>query len=152
MSIRRVEAIHDLRKVVAIKKLLRGQKSPRDYLLFVIGINTALPISDLLSLTVGDVLDKRGEISHFINIHKPQAKRASRIHLNTSVREALAYYFSKITATGSETPLFRSKRSNQPIDRTRAWRLINSWCRAVGLIHDRYGGQTLRKTWGYLAH
>ena len=151
MNTRRVEPIRDPRKVAAIKKMLRGQDNPRDYLLFVIGINTALPITDLLSLTVGDVLDERGEIRHLIEIRKQCARRSARIHLNANVREALAEYFDKIHGTDPQMPLFLSTRSTRPIDRTRAWRLISNWCRAVGLTHTSYGGQTLRKTWGYMA-
>lgn len=34
-----IEPIRDPRKVVAIKKQLKGQEHPRDYLLFVMGMN-----------------------------------------------------------------------------------------------------------------
>ena len=146
-----VKPIRNPRKVAAIKKMLRGQKNPRDYLLFVIGINTALPIGVLLSLTVGDVLDENGEMREFVETRKQRGKRAARIHLNANARTALADYFDKVPTTDPQTPLFRSTRSERPIDRTRAWRLINDWCKAVGLTRVRYGGNTLRKTWGYMA-
>lgn len=53
-----VEPIRGPCKVVAIKKTLKRQDHPRDYLLFAMGINTALRVSDLLGLSVGDVLDR----------------------------------------------------------------------------------------------
>jgi len=43
-----VEPIRDRKKITQIKNLLRGQYRYRDLLLFVLGINTALRISDLL--------------------------------------------------------------------------------------------------------
>jgi hypothetical protein len=43
-----VEPIRDRKKIAQIKNQLRGQRRFRDLLLFVIGINTALRISDLL--------------------------------------------------------------------------------------------------------
>ena len=50
-----VDPIRDINKINAIKRNLQ-QKSPRDFLLFVIGINTGIRVSDLLSLKVGDVV------------------------------------------------------------------------------------------------
>jgi len=38
-----------------------------------------------------------------------------------------------------------------PWTRGHAWRLVNRWCREVGLTEGSYGGHTLRKTWGYMA-
>ena len=114
----RVEPIRDPRKVAAIKKMLRGQDNPRDFLLFVFGINTALRISDLLALTVGDVLDKTSDIAQFVELREKKTNRATRVHLNESVREALKVYFEKSPTTDPQMPLFRSTRSPQPIDRT----------------------------------
>ena len=55
-----VEPIRDRKKIDAMKKLFSD--SPRDHLLFVIGINTAFRVSDLLSLKYCDVMDGKGEI------------------------------------------------------------------------------------------
>ena len=43
-----VEPIRDRKKIAQIKNQLRGQRRYRDLLLLVVGINTALRISDLL--------------------------------------------------------------------------------------------------------
>ena len=147
----RVEPIRDPRKVAAIKKMLRGEKSLRDYALFVVGINTALRISDLLALSVGDVLDEKGDVTEFIEIRERKTRRSARVHLNESARAAILEYFEREPATDPDRALFCSKRSDRPIDRTRAWKLINDWCEAVGLTQSRYGTHTLRKTWGYMA-
>lgn len=53
-----VEPIRDRKKISQINNLLRGQGRYRDLLLFVVGINTALRISDLLELRISHVLDK----------------------------------------------------------------------------------------------
>jgi len=49
-----VQLIRDPEKVEAIKRYLREQNE-RNYLLFLIGINTVLRISNILKLKVGDV-------------------------------------------------------------------------------------------------
>ena len=57
-----VEPIRDRKKIAQIKNLLRGQERFRDLLLFVVGINSALRISDLLRLKIGQFVDEEGEI------------------------------------------------------------------------------------------
>lgn len=53
----KVEPIRDKNKIKEIKNILK-KKSERNYMLFVLGINTGLRIGDLLSLKVEDVKDK----------------------------------------------------------------------------------------------
>jgi hypothetical protein len=48
-----VEPIRDKKKITQIKNQLEGAKRNRDLLLFVVGLNTALRISDLLQLCIG---------------------------------------------------------------------------------------------------
>ena len=146
-----VEPIRDPRKVAAIKKILRGQDHPRDYLLFVMGINTALRVGDLLGLSVGDVLDRRGELVEFLHLREQKTGKGKRVKLNKQVHQALAYYFSKLPGTDPAMPLFSSSRVEKPLDRTQVWRLVNKWCQEVGLTQGHYGAHTLRKTWGYMA-
>ena len=57
-----VEPIRDRKKIAQIKNLLRGQHRFRDLLLFVVGINTALRISDLLQLRIPHFLNEQGRI------------------------------------------------------------------------------------------
>jgi len=57
-----VEPIRDRKKIAQIRNLLRGQRCYRDLLLFVVGVNTALRISDLLKLSIGDFADEQGRI------------------------------------------------------------------------------------------
>ncbi|CAM4454328.1 Tyr recombinase domain-containing protein [Paenibacillus typhae] len=52
-----VEPIRSKKQIDALKKYLRGQNI-RDYLLFVLGINSGLRISDLLKLQVEEVYNQ----------------------------------------------------------------------------------------------
>ena len=65
-----VEPIRDRKKIAQIKNQLRGQHRYRDLLMFVVGINTALRISDLLELRIEHFLDD-GHLTH---------KRGNRLH------------------------------------------------------------------------
>ena len=65
-----VEPIRDRKKIAQIKNLLRGEKRYRDLLLFVVGINTALRISDLLQLQIVHFLGDRDRIRLGYNISR----------------------------------------------------------------------------------
>jgi integrase len=52
-----VEPIRDIKKVAQIKNMLRGENKVRDLLLFELGINSALRISDLLGIQIKDLFD-----------------------------------------------------------------------------------------------
>ena len=49
-----VQPIRDIEKIEEVKSILR-EHGTRDLLLFCLGINTALRVSDLLKFKVGDV-------------------------------------------------------------------------------------------------
>ncbi len=66
------------------------------------------------------------------------------------MKEAIEHYLSKIGTFEYEDYLFKSKRSDKPLDRVQSWNLINKWCRDVGLV-GKFGTHTLRKTWGFQA-
>ena len=146
-----VEPIRDQKKILAIKRNLKEENKPRNYLLFVAGVNLALRISDLLSLRVKDILDKQGNIKEFIHLKEQKTKRQVKIKLNNTVKEALNYFLDKARVTDPEQYLFKSERGNRALDRIRAWGLIQKWTKEVGLEGEQYGTHTLRKTWGYQA-
>lgn len=146
----KVEPIRNPKKIAQIKNLLKAKEDPRDYLLFTLGINFALRIQDLLSLKVKDVLED-GKIKEYVYLRERKTGKQRRIRINRSAREALEYYFSRVREVDPEDYLFKSRRSNKPLDRTRAYRLVREWTEAVGLTQGKYGTHSLRKTWGYHA-
>jgi site-specific recombinase XerD len=147
-----VEPIRDRKKIAQIKNLLRGQRSYRNLLLFVVGINTALRISDLLQLKVNHFLDEKGRIKGRFWIKEQKRGKRHEITINQSIRDALSEYlkeFSYIAKEG-ENFLFFNPKTNQPIKRGQAWKVITNICADVGL-QGNYGTHSLRKTWGFHA-
>src|SRR4051794_24519241 len=89
-----VEPIRDPKKIAQIKNLLKGQQRYRDLLLFVMGMNTALRISDLLQLQIAHVLDNQAQIkSHFWIREEKRGKRQDVV-INPNTRESLELYLS----------------------------------------------------------
>jgi len=146
---RTVQPIRDIKKIKAIKGNLK-KRNPRDFLLFTLGINTGLRISDILRLKVEDVKDQTGEIKEYLDLNEKKTKKQRLIYINDEVRNALEYYFDKTGIYDLERYLFISDKTkiNKPISRIRAWQLIQIWCREVG-IKGRIGTHTIRKTAGY---
>lgn len=144
-----VEPIRDKKKIDLIKKLLKAQ-NPRDHVLFVLGINSGLRISDLLKLKVSDVVDEKGKIRDRISIREKKTGKSKDFPLGRNARKAIGEYLDSVELD-NDTPLFQSKKGNGAISRVQAYRILNNAARNVG-IKDKIGTHTLRKTFGYHAY
>jgi len=145
-----VEPIRSENQIRQIKGNLYRQESPRDYLLFVFGCNSGLRIGDLLSLKLADVKDGQGNLKDYLIIREQKTGKTRKVFFNKQIKEALNFYLEKTGIFDLDQYLFTNEKSklNRPITRIRAYQLINSWCRKVGIRH-KVGGHTLRKTFGY---
>jgi len=140
-----VEPIRSREKILQIKAKLKGGKSPRNYLLFCLGLNLGARISDILNLKVKDVT--RSDV--YIWIREGKTNKEKKFAVNKAGREAIDYYMRKEKPFDPEQYLFASK-SGQRLDRSRVWYLIKQWCEDVG-VKERIGAHSLRKTFGYHA-
>ncbi|MFC0473984.1 tyrosine-type recombinase/integrase [Robertmurraya beringensis] len=143
-----VEPIRNIDSINTIKSLLR-KKSQRDLLLFVLGINTGIRISDLLSLKVKEVMDETG-IKEFLYIGDSACTEGRAYYLNSSVKGELIRYFDMVNCK-KEDYLFKSSKYDQPISRQQAYRIINKAAKEAG-IPGKIGTHTIRKTFGYHAY
>jgi integrase len=148
-----VEPIRDRKKIAQIKNQLRGQRRHRDLLMFVVGINTALRVSDLLKLQVGDFVEPGGKIKSRFWIREEKRGKRNEIIINDSIQEALKEYLATYPAIAENPNHFvffntRSGDFNEPIKRGQAWKFISAICEEIGL-RGNFGTHTLRKTWGY---
>ncbi|MEK4443973.1 MULTISPECIES: tyrosine-type recombinase/integrase [Niallia] len=141
-----VDPIKEIESINAIKEVLRKQ-SQRDLLLFVLGINTGIRVSDLLALKVRDVRDASG-IKEFLYLRDSDEVKA--YYLNSKVHIELEKYLAEHEFEEDEF-LFKSQKNNQPITRQQAYRIINKAAKLVG-ISGKIGMHTLRKTFGYHAY
>ena len=150
-----VEPIRDRKKIAQIKNQLRGQCRYRDLLLFVVGINTALRISDLLGLQIDHFLDDNQHIKRRFWIKEQKRGKRQEVVVNDSIQDALDEYIAAYPAViGDQNNfIFFNTKDNgflQPIRRGQAWKIIATICKQVGL-RGNFGTHSLRKTWGYHA-
>ena len=143
-----VEAIKNVRDISKIKQFLLGKKSKRDYLLFVLGINTGLRIGDLLSLKVADVIDEAGNIKRAVNIVEQKTRKQKEFELNKSAREAIRLYLEELDISDGSIYLFESRKGENAITTRSAHKIIKTTLRELG-IKGNYGTHSLRKTFGY---
>ncbi|WP_312888402.1 tyrosine-type recombinase/integrase [Clostridium bowmanii] len=120
-----VQPIRDREKLEEMKiDLLRtGYKN---YLMFIIGINTGLRIGDILELKVKDLKNK----TH-IKIIEQKTNKIRRFLINSLLKIEIDKY---IRLMSEEDYLFQSRKGeNHPIGRVQAYRILNSVAKHIGL-------------------
>lgn len=133
-----VQPIRDKDQLEIIKKRLKAHNE-RDYVMFMIGINAGLRISDILQLRVRDV---KGE---HIKIKEMKTGKTRRTIINRKLRKALDDY---IQDKPDDEVLIKSRQgTNKAIDRSTAYKILKEAAREVGLTE--IGTHTMRKTFGY---
>ncbi len=130
-------------------------QNPRNQLLISMGLNTALRISDLLSLQWENVYDeKKNRFLGHIELIEAKTGKLNCIYMNASIKQALLTYGSYVREhTGRKLRgsdfLFKGNK-NTPISRVQAYRIIRKaadGCELSGVISPH----SLRKTFGYHA-
>lgn len=135
-----VEPIKEISDIQNIKKLLAG--NPRDYCLFVLGINTNLRASDLLSIRVEQV--KGLKVGNELPLKEIKTGKSRRITLNKAVVMAIEGLLTSKMCKGDY--LFEGQRGRLTVPSLS--RMVKGWCKAINL-KGNYASHSLRKTWGY---
>lgn len=143
-----VQPIRDTKQIEAMKRVLKAE-SLRDYLMFTLGINSGLRISDILKLKDTDVLDDKGHVKERVSLREKKTGKYKDFPIGDTTAKAIIEYLGRHYPTGS--PLFPSRKGSGPITRQHAYRILNDAARLVG-IKEKIGTHTLRKTFGYHAY
>ena len=127
--------------------LKRGQL--RNHVLIVIGLHTALRISDLLRLKWEDVYDfERKQVRTSISIVEKKTHKPKTIALNNKIVNALVLYAPKAAQHGHF--LIENSRTGRAISRIQAYRLTRDAAEELA-FQSRVSCHSLRKTFGYHA-
>lgn len=128
----------------------------RNYLMVVMGLNTALRISDILSLRWKDVYDfGLQRYREHLSVTEQKTDKNSLILINKNVKSVLMEYRQCLDrqgrSIGEDDFLFANNRKkNQPISRVQAFRIIKKAARAC-CLDGVISCHSLRKTFGYHA-
>jgi hypothetical protein len=138
----KVYPIKSLYDIESIKNLLAD--NPRNYLLFILGINTNLNTKEFLKIKVNQV--RKLNPGESILIENPRTNRTRQVPLNyTCVKAVEGYLFQSRHLRDSDS-LFAGYQG--PLSIPYVGRLVKSWCSKIKL-EGNYASQSSRKTWGY---
>jgi integrase len=140
-----IEPIRKKKTVADLKALLKDK--PLDLALFVVGINTNLRASDLLSLTVDQVKDLKAGDS--LELKERKTSKKKMVTFNGSAISAIQGLIdSKDYDSGDY--LFIGQRGN--VLSVPALNLkIKRWMKRLNL-KGNFGCHSLRKTWAFFQH
>lgn len=141
----KVQPIRDKELIARFKGELKKQ-STRNYLLFALGINIGLRISDIIQFKVETFRYEDGTMKDIIKVIEQKTGKLKRFTLNKNLMAELEEYIKYME---QEEYIFQSQKgTNQHIDRTNAYRILNAVAEKLGI--EEIGTHTLRKTFRLL--
>lgn len=132
------EPIKSKQDIRAIEGYLKAQNE-RNFVLWVLGVNSGLRVSDIVGLNVADVVDK----THITIIEKKTKKRKS-FYINNKLQQVLKTFTKD---RSFEEPLFLGKRGNR-LNRKEVYRFLIDACNKIG-VKSKISTHTMRRTFGY---
>lgn len=150
------QPIKDKKTLEKFKNYYLLKKNYRNHTLIILGLNTALRISDILSLKWKDVYNySENRFRRHIFLKEQKTGKENMIAMNPSVITVLKQEMDYISLNGGfplrEHYLFSGNRSkNMPLSRYQAYRIIREAAIYTGM-DEHVSCHSLRKTFGYYA-
>ena len=134
----RAEPIKSRKDIAKIEQYLKLHNK-RDYVIWVLGLNSGLRVSDIVRLNVDDVVNK----THISIIEKKTGKPKT-FYINDKLKKVLKDYTKGRELT---EPLFLGKQGKR-LNRSQVYRFIVRVCKING-IQVHVSTHTLRRSFGY---
>ena len=134
------------KQVRLLKEILLNKDELRDLVLCSVGIDTFLRASDLLKLTVEDVLNNKGSVKDEILLRQ---KKTGETHTVAVLDEAKGYVLQLIKKQSlyEDDYLFVGGRDkNKHLTVRHARNLVKKWAVYLGLNPKEFGSHSLRRT------
>jgi integrase len=143
------EPIRNKKQVRELAEHYRDRGQLRNHVLVVLGIYTALRISDLLRLRWDDVYDfENRRIRTSVTITEKKTRKAKTFALNKDAVRALTMFAMQSARQGAF--LIENTQTKKAISRIQAYRIIRAAAESLQLP-TRVSCHSLRKTFGYHA-
>lgn len=145
-------------EVASVLEQLGSHRYPaRDRALFLLGLRSGFRISELLSLTVGDVF-QNGNFVDRVSVarrHMKKKMEGRTVALHPEARTAVETWVRELAAAGHTHPhtyVFRSREgANRALNRRSAWAMLKKAYGARGLT-GKTGTHSMRKTFAKRIH
>lgn len=153
------EPIKDMKDIIRISKHLISQKKYRDNMLFIVGINFGLRVSDLRTLRFSHLVNDDCTFRNRFAILEKKTKNTRKykrnryITINTAVVEAVTLYLENTPGVRLSDYMFRSESNrgsnmNEPLSAKSVDRILKGIAKDLGL-GNRMSTHSLRKTFAY---
>ena len=129
----------------------KKQIASRNKLLFLIGINISLRISDLITLKWNFFLKDDMTFRDFYKIQPKKTRKTGKfvtLYFNETVKRAVIEYIKQYPIKDMDDFIFKSRKGDGAISERGVWKIIvdaSSECN----INKNVGTHSLRKTFGY---
>lgn len=161
------EPIKSIEDINRITQYLISQKRWRDNMLFIVGINFGLRVSDLVSLRFSHIINPNFTFKDKFPILEKKTKNTRKVKknryltINTAVIEAVTLYLENTPGVKLSDYMFRSEstggnynkdnqcdKENRPLSRSSVDRILKGIASDLGL-NCKVSTHTLRKTFAY---
>lgn len=115
----------------------------------MVGISSALRISDILNLKVKDVWNGKKPVE-YVELNEKKTGKYKRFPVTPNLNRAIKEYMSEYNGNQDDYLFVSRVGTNKPITRQYANMMLNNACDMVG-ITEPFGSHGMRKTWGYWA-
>ena len=134
------------------------QEKTKYGILFLLGVNTGLRISDLLSLRVSDIFivscsdaENFNKLVYgfkdYLTVVEKKTGKTNQIKLNEVLRKYLVEYVKENNMDGKSYLFSSQKNKSVPFKRLQAYRVMKEHADSLGI--QNFGTHTMRKTFGY---
>lgn len=124
----------------------------RNYAMIMLGLYSALRISDILNLKWSDIYDfKGGKIKSAVTVKEQKTGKINNFALNNHIQQALSLYLRKKSISADEYVFCQRLHPNKPICRSQAYRIVRKAANATVFNESHISCHSLRKTFGYHA-
>jgi integrase len=153
------EPIKDMADIIRISKYLIANKRYRDNMIFIVGINFGLRVSDLRLLRFSHLINEECAFKDSFSVLEKKTentrkqKKNRSITINTAVIDAVTLFLEHMPGVKLSDYMFRSESNrggaeNRPIHRNSIDRILKGIAKDLGL-GNRMATHSMRKTFAY---
>jgi integrase len=146
------EPIKDTKELKSLINFYNTKKpNTRNYCLIVLGLNTALRISDILSLKWNMIYDfSKKKFKNRIVINEKKTGKTNIVPINKKLLICLQKLFLKLKPQGCDYLFTKHTDRSRPLNRTQAYRIVKQAANECNLTGN-ISCHSLRKTFGFFA-
>lgn len=133
-----------LEQISELATILSSEGSDRDLCLFALAIDSSLRGSDLVRLTIGDVLNSNGQPRIELRWRQRKTDEPITVALSSFTREAIKRWLARPGLKASDW-LFPG-RQGQPLTTNHLRRLVKAWAELLSLDPTDYSSHSLRRS------